>query len=262
MPASASAALGALAQALGVPGPPVNTGSGLAYNLGATSGYQLTTDAALATFHFHPNTPVDETGSTPSVSAADQFVEQFLAGKGVPRAGGVRPLPELSTYNAADRRVFFQWTLAGQPVVNIEGEPETVYADVAANYADHLSLVGLSGAVPYGALGEVVAYPAMAPYQAVQRLNSGEMSPAAYILSPGGQPYPSPSPGAGLTHTVIAGVATAVVDSYGIAVPVYVFQLAAGGGVSQFVTCAPAPGDCLPGRFAAPTSPSPSASAG
>jgi hypothetical protein len=251
------AALTALVQALGVPGPPISTATGLGYNLDSTSGYQLTTDADLGTFNYHPNSPTDEVGTTPTLAIANQFAEAFLADAHVPASGGVRPLPQFSVTHGSDRTVYFQWTLSGLPVVNILGQPAEIYVDVARDQFQVLQLVGISGAVPYGAIGNPVVFPAMQTYQVVQYLNSGVIKPAAYLLSPSLQPFPSPSPSP-LGPTTLNDEYRAIVDSYGTAVPVYVFQVSGNPTIAQFVTCAVPPAGCVPLRFrSAIPSPSP-----
>lgn len=260
VPATGMAAVTALVQALGVPGPPISTAAGLGYNLDSNSGYQLTTDVNLDTFNYHPNTPTDEVGTTPTLAIANQFAEAFLAGAHVPAGGGVSPLPQLSVTHGSDRTVYFDWTLDGLPVVNIIGQPEEISVDVARDQFQVLQLVGISGAVPYGAVGDPVVYPAMQSYQAVQYLNSGVIKPGAYLLSPSLQPFPTPSP-APLGPVTLNQQYRAIVDSYGTAVPVYVFHVYGNPAVSQFVTCAVPPAGCVPLRFRAATpSPSPSPS--
>ncbi|MGH7611215.1 MAG: hypothetical protein ACREN4_04270 [Candidatus Dormibacteria bacterium] len=256
VPATAAAAVTALAAALEVPGPPLETGAGWAYNLSSTTGYQLTTDAGLDSFNFHPNHPVDETGATPTVGAAEQFASHFLSADRLPAGGGLEALPDQSTYHAADRTVFFQWTLHGAPVVNVEGSPEEISADVAAGGSGALSLVGISGAVPYPALGNFAPYAAMPLRQVVASLKSGAIDPGSYLLDAQGQPFPSPSLSA--SPTQLERVYLAYVDSFGFAVPVYVFTASGAGGPGQFVTCAPVRSECVPLRLAA--SPSPTAS--
>lgn len=261
VPATGMAAVTALVQALGVPGAPISTATGLGYNLDSTSGYQLTTDVSLYSFNYHPNAPTDEVGTTPTLAIANQFAEAFLAAAHVPAGGGVSPLPQLSVTHGSDRTVYFDWTLEGLPVVNILGQPEQVSVDVARDQFQMLQLVGISGAVPYGAVGDPVVYPAMQPYQAVQNLNSGVIKPAAYLLSPSLQPFPPPSPPP-LGPVTLSDHYRAIVDSYGTAVPVYVFQVYGNPTVSQFVTCAVPPAGCVPLRFRSATpSPSPSPSA-
>ncbi len=248
-----AAALQQLATTLGVPGPPVDTGSGLAYNLGATTGYQLTSFSGYLQFDYHPNAPVDETGATPSVAAAVAFVEQFLAAKQLPYPGeGMVPLPGLTTVNAADRRVVFQWTQNGYPLVNITGQPEEVYADVAANYRQQLAVVGISGAVPVPLTSAVASYPSTTPALMLQDLNQRLISPDSYLLSPQGQPFPSPSASSGTSGVFISGAGLAVVDSAGFAVPVLVFQVSNRAPVTQFVTCAAATDACAPLRYQSP----------
>jgi hypothetical protein len=260
VPSTGLAAVSALALALNVPGPPISTPTGLGYNLGATSGYQLTTDASLTTFNFHPNTPTDEVGITPTVAIADQFAEQFLAACHVPADGGVIPLPQLTNSHGSDRTVYFQWTLEGLPVVNILGQPQEFFVDVATNRTETEEVVGISGAIPYGATGNPRGYSSMKPYQAVQDLNSGVIRPRAYLLSPSGQPFPTGSSAAG-GGVSIESMSLAMVYSYGTAVPVYLFQVSAASGPTQFVTCAVPPTGCVPLRFRNVTpSPSPSAS--
>jgi|GEM_PF-5995414 len=250
------AALTALVQALGVPGPPISTATGLGYNLDSTTGYQLTTDANLDTFNYHPNSPTDEVGTTPTLAIANQFAEAFLSGAHVPAGGGVSPRPQLSVTHGSDRTVYFQWTLNGLPVVNILGQPAEIAVDVARDQFQVLQLVGISGAVPYGATGNPVVFPAMQAYQVVEYLNSGVIKPAAYLLSPSLQPFPSPSPSP-LGPVTLNDESRAIVDSYGTAVPVYVFQVSGNPAVGEFVTCAVPPAGCVPLRFRSPT-PSPS----
>jgi hypothetical protein len=260
VPATGTAAVTALVQALGVPGPPISTATGLGYNLDSTSGYQLTTDPNLDTFNYHPNAPTDEVGTTPTLAIANQFAEAFLAGAHLPSGGGVSPLPQLSFTNGSDRTVYFQWTLLGLPVVNILGQPEEIDVDVARDQFQVLQLVGISGSVPYGAIGKPVTFPAMQAYKVVQYLNSGVIKPGAYLLSPSLEPFPSPSP-APLGPLTLDDQYRAIVDSYGTAVPVYVFQVSGNRAVGQFVTCAVPPAGCVPLRFRTPTpSPSPSPS--
>jgi hypothetical protein len=256
VPATGMAAVTALVQALDVPGPPISTPTGLGYNLDATSGYQLTTDANLGTFNYHPNSPTDEVGTTPTLPIANQFAEAFLAAAHVPASGGVATLPQLSVTHGSDRTVYFQWTLNGLPVVNILGQPAEIGVDVARDQFQVLQLVGISGAVPYGATGKPAVFPAMRAYQVVQYLNSGVIKPAAYLLSASLQPYPSPSPSP-VGPVTLSDEYRAIVDSYGTAVPVYVFGVSGNPAVSQFVTCAVPPAGCVPLRF---RSPSPSAS--
>jgi hypothetical protein len=244
-------ALQALVTALQVPGPAVNTGTGLAYNLGATSGYQLTSPTGYQLFNFHPNTPVDETGATPSVAAADAFVYQFLAPRHLPYPNeSLLPLPSLSVVNAADRRVFFQWAVDGYPLVNISGQPQEVYADVAANYREQLSLVGLSGAVPPPISGALAAYPPTNPDLMIQDLNQGLLSPGSYLLDLSGQPFPSPAPTAAGTVVLISGASLGMVASAGYLVPVLVFQVSNQPQVAAFVTCAASTAACAPLRYA------------
>jgi hypothetical protein len=260
VPDTAMAAVSALALALNTPGPPISTATGLAYNLGSTSGYQLTTNGTLTTFNFHPNTPTDEVGTTPTLAGADQFAEDFLSAAHVPAGGGVIPLTQMSTTNGSDRTVYFQWSLYGLPVVNILGQPQEIDVDVATDQHQTTQLVGISGAVPYGAIGTPVLYPAMPPDQVVQDLNSGAIKPGDYFLSSADQPFPAPSP-APTGPTTLSSEYRAIVDSYGTAVPVYVFDVSGNPNVSQFVTCAVSPDGCVPLRFASTTpSPSPSAS--
>jgi hypothetical protein len=260
VPATGMAAVTALVQALGVPGPPIGTATGLGYNLDSTNGYQLTTNVGLDSFNYHPNAPTDEVGTTPTLAIANQFAEAFLAAAHVPAGGGVSPLPQLSVTHGSDRTVYFDWTLEGLPVVSILGQPEEISVDVARDQFQVLQLVGISGAVPYGAVGDPVVYPAMPPYQAVQYLNSSVIKPAAYLLSPSLQPFPSPSPPPQGPVT-LSDHYRAIVDSYGTAVPVYVFQVYGDPSVSQFVTCAVPPAGCVPLRFRNATpSPSPSPS--
>lgn len=258
VPAAPATALGDLATELGVPGPPISVDGGLAYNLGSTTGYQLTATAGLLSFNFHPNTPVDETGATPSVLAAERFVEQFLAARGVPGAGGgLLPLPQLTSAHAADRRVFFQWTQDGFPVVDIQGQAQEIYADVAANYQEHLSVVGIAGQVPAPSVGAAAEYPAISVAQVVRDLNQGSIDPNAYFLQPNQQPYPSPAPTTAAAPAALTGAALGVVDSAGYAVPVWVFQVENRPPTTQFVTCAVATSACAPLRYNTP-SPSPS----
>lgn len=260
VPATGMAAVTALVNALGVQGPPISTATGLGYNLDSTTGYQLTTDANLDTFNYHPNSPTDEVGTTPTLAIANQFAEAFLASAHVPASGGVRPLPQLSVTHGSDRTVYFQWTLGGLPVVNILGQPAVIDVDVARDQFQVLQLVGISGAVPYGAIGKPVVFPAMQAYQVVQYLNSGVIKPAAYLLSPSLQPFPSPSPSP-LGPVTLNDQYRAIVDSYGTAVPVYVFEVLGNPSIGQFVTCAVPPAGCVPLRFRSPTaSPSPSPS--
>jgi hypothetical protein len=260
VPATPLAAVTALAAALNTPGPPISTATGLGYNLGSTSGYQLTTNAALTTFNFHPNTPTDEVGTTPTLSGADQFAEAFLSSAHVPAGGGVISLPRLTTTNGSDRTVYFQWSLYGLPVVNILGQPQDIDVDVATNQHQTTQLVGMSGAVPYGATGTPARYPVMTPVQAVQLLNSGAIKPERYLLSSAGQPFPTPTP-LPSGPTTLSGESRAIVDSFGTAVPVYVFDVTGNSNVPQFVTCAVSPDGCVPLRFlTASPSPSPSAS--
>jgi hypothetical protein len=258
IPATGMAAVTALVRALGVPGSPISTATGLGYNLDSTSGYQLTTDVGLDTFNYHPNTPTDEVGTTPTLALATQFAETFLAAAHLPDGGGVSPLPQSSVTHGSDRTVYFVWTLEGLRVVNILGLPEEISVDVARDQFQVLQLVGISGAVPYGAVSAPVVYPAMQSYQAVQYLNSGVIKPGAYLLSPSLRPFPSPSP-LPLGPVTINHQYRAVVDSYGTAVPVYVFHVYGNPTVSQFVTCAVPPAGCVPLRFRGATpSPSPS----
>lgn len=258
VPAAPATALGDLATELGVPGPPISIDGGLGYNLGSTTGYQLTATAGLLSFNFHPNTPVDETGATPSVLAAERFVEQFLAAHGVPGAGGgLLPLPQLTNAHAADRRVFFQWTEDGYPVVDIQGEAQEIYADVAANYREQLSLVGIAGQVPVPSVGAVAEYPAISVAQVVNDLNQGSIDPNAYFLQTDQQPYPSSAATAAAAPAALTGAALGVVNSAGYAVPVWVFQVANRLPTTQFVTCAVATSACAPLRYNTP-SPSPS----
>ena len=243
-------ALQELVAALQVPGPAVNTGAGLAYNLGATTGYQLTSPTGYQLFNFHPNTPVDETGATPSVAAADAFVSQFLATRHLPYPHeSLLPLPSLSVVNAADRRVFFQWAVGGYPLVNISGQPQEVYADVAANYRQQLSLVGLSGTVPPPISGPLAAYPPTTPDLMIQDLNQGLLAPGSYLLDTSGQPFPSPSPTAASTVVLISGASLGMVASAGYLVPVLVFQVSNQPPVAAFVTCAASTAACAPLRY-------------
>jgi hypothetical protein len=263
VPASPSTALGDLVTALGIPGPPINTGNGLAYNLGATTGYQLTAAADLLTFNFHPNTPVDEIGATPSVAAAEQFAETFLAQRKVPGAGGgLLALPQLSSANAANRTVFFQWTEDGYPVVNILGQPQDVDASVAANYAEQLSVVGLSGQVPSMIDGSAVPYPSISVKQVVHDLNLNVINPNSYFLQSTDVPFPSPQavPDPATSLAVLTAASLAVVNSAGYAVPVILFQVANRAPTTQFVTCAATTYACAPLRYnlSSPT-PSPTA---
>ena len=252
VPSSPTVSLADLAKALGVPGPPINTGDGLAYNLGATSGYQLTGTPNSQDFNFHPNTPVDETGATPSVASANSFVEQFLAAHNLPGPNeGLAPLEQLTTAHAADRRVFFQWTQDGYPLVDISGTPQEFYADVAANYRDQLSLVGLSGAVPQPILGRPADYPATSTKLLVSDLNRGLLAPGDYLLQADGQPYPAVSAGEPGGAATITAWSAAVVDSAGYAVPVLVLQVSGRAPVTQFVMCAAATDACAPLRYSA-----------
>lgn len=248
--ADPTAALAQFATALGVPGPPVSTGGGLAYNLGATSGYQLTSPAGNVDFDFHPNSPVHETGSTPSVAAADAFVKSFLRERHLPYPHeGLEPVDQLTRVNGADRTVVFQWTQNGLPLVRITGQPEEVAADVAADYRQRLSLVGLSGAVPTAVTGAPVKYPSVSPDLMIQDLNRRLLSPDSYRLSPSGQPFPSSSSG-GASVVLISGASLVVVDSAGYAVPALLFTVS-GPTPSRFVTCAAATYACAPLRYVA-----------
>ncbi len=255
VPANPQVALGDLASALGVPGPPIAFGGGLAYNLGSTTGYQLTSASGLLNFNFHPNTPVDETGATPTVASAVSFVERFLAGHHLlgPNSG-LTPLPQLTNAHAADRRVFFQWTQDGYPLVTISGQAEEIYADVAANYRDQLSLVGISGAVPEPILGATATYPAISIRLLVKDLNQGQLSPNSYLLQAGGQPWVGASPAASAASTpaLLTAARLAVVDSDGYAVPVLVLQVSGRSPVSEFVMCAAATNACAPLRYSTP----------
>jgi hypothetical protein len=259
VPDTATAAVTILAQDLNVPGPPISTATGLGYNLGSTNGYQLTTSPTLTTFNFHPNTPTDEVGTTPTVAGADQFAERFLSGDHVPAGGGVLPIKQLSTSNGSDRTVYFQWSFDGLPVVNILGQPEEIYVDVATDQHQVSQLVGISGAIPYGALGSPVDYPAMTLSQVVRYLNSGVIKPDQYLISTTGRPFPPLSPAPKGPASLISE-SRGVVDSYGTAVPVDVFEVAGDPNVTQFVTCAVPPDGCVPLRFSS-ASPSPNASA-
>ncbi len=253
--AAPATALSDLATELGVPGPPISIGGGLAYNLGSTSGYQLTALPGLLSFNFHPNTPVDETGATPSVATAEQFVEHFLAAKGVPGAGGgLIPLPQLSSAHAADRRVFFQWTEDGYPVVDIEGQAQEIYADVAANYREQLSLVGITGQVPVPGVGAAVEYPPISVAKVVQDLNQGLVNPNSYFLQTNQQPYPSPAATAAGAPAQLTAAVLGVVNSAGYAVPVWVFEVANRPPTTDFVTCAAATFACAPLRYNPPSS--------
>ena len=266
VPASPAAALGDLARELGVPGPPISFGGGLAYNLGATTGYQLTSTPGLLDFNFHPNTPVDETGATPTVGAADAFVERFLAAHQLPGPNaGLIPLPALTDAHAADRRVFFQWSQDGYPQVSITGQPAEIYADVAANYLDRLSLVGISGAVPAPVLGADAPYPAITAKLLVDDLNRGLLSPNSYLLKANGEPWGEPSPGTVSPGgpAVLTGAELGVVDSAGFAVPVLIVQVSGRSPVTRFVMCAAATYTCAPLRYGSPLlSPSPAAPTG
>ena len=243
-------ALQDLVTALQVPGPAVNTGGGLSYNLGATTGYQLTSPTGFQLFNFHPNAPVDETGATPAVAAADAFVSQFLAARHLPYPHeSLLPLASLSVVNAADRRVFFEWAVDGYPVVNISGQPQEVYADVAANYREQLSLVGLSGSVPPPVVGALAAYPPETPDLMIQDLNQGLLAPGSYLLDSSGQPFPSPSPTAASTPVLISGASLAVVASAGYLVPVLVFKVSNQPSAAAFVTCAASTAACAPLRY-------------
>ena len=259
VPGTATVHLADLAHALGVPGPPINTGDGLAYNLGATTGYQLTGTPNALDFNFHPNTPVDETGATPSVASANGFVEQFLAAHHLPGPNeGLEPLAQLTTAHAADRRVFFQWTEDGYPLVDINGIPQEFFADVAANYRDQLSLVGLSGAVPQPISGSPAEYPATSTRLLVSDLNRGLLTPEAYLLQADGQPYPAEPAGVGSAAATLTGWSLAVVNSAGYAVPVLVLQVAGRPPLTEFVMCAAATNACAPLRYStAGTTPSP-----
>lgn len=258
VPDTAMAAVTALAQDLNVPGPPISTANGLGYNLGAASGYQLTTNPTLTSFNFHPNTPTDEVGTTPTVAGADQFAESFLSGDHVPTDGGLIPLTQLSFTNGSDRTVYFQWSLNGLPVVNILGQPQEIYVDVATDQHEVTQLVGITGSVPYGVIGNPVLYPTMTLTQVLKYLNTGVIAPDRYLLSPGGQPFPvgSPAPSGPAT---ISSESRGVVDSYGTAVPVDIFTVSGNPKVTQFVTCAAPPDGCVPLRFKS-AAPSPSAS--
>lgn len=252
VPSNPATSLQALVAALGVPGQAVTTGDGLAYNLGSTTGYQLTSPSGYTQFNFHPNTPVDETGATPSVAAADAFVLSFLAARHLPSPGeGLVPVTAATQVHAADRRVFFQWTQNGYPLVDITGSPLEVFADVAANYRQQLSLVGLSGAVPPPLLGTPANYPATSPAQIIKDLNQGQLSPGAYVLNSSGQPYPSPAVAASPSPAPveITGAQLAVVDSAGFAVPVLVFSVRDQPPLTAFVTCAVATDECAPLRY-------------
>lgn len=252
VPPNPLTSLQALVAALGVPGPAVTTGDGVAYNLGSTTGYQLTSPSGYAQFNFHPNTPVDETGATPSVAAADAFVLRFLAARHLPSAGeGLVPLTSATQVHASDRRVFFQWTQNGYPLVGITGSPLEVFADVAANYREQLSLVGLSGAVSPPLLGTPAKYPATTPAQIIKDLNTGQLSPGDYVLNSSGQPYPSPPVAASPAPAPveITGAQLAVVDSAGFAVPVLVFSVSDQPPLTTFVTCAVATDECAPLRY-------------
>lgn len=260
VPAAPLTAVNYLATQLGVPGPPINTGAGLAYNLGASTGYQLTTTADLLGFNFHPNTPVSETGATPSVAAADAFVEQFLAGHRLPGPhSGVIPEPGLTQAHAADRRVYFQWSQDGYPVVDITGQPELIYADVAANYRNQLALVGLAGAVPLPLQSAPYKYPAISLVDLITDLNNGLLNPNSYWLSSNDQPFPPPvNPTATpATQATLTALNVAVVDSAGYAVPVLVLQVSDRSPTTEFVMCAAATDACAPLRYTA-SSPSPS----
>jgi len=255
VPAAPATALSDLASELRVPGPPISIAGGLAYNLGSTSGYQLTAPAGLLSFNFHPNSPVDETGATPSVATAERFVEQFLAARGVPGAGaGMIPLPQLSNAHAADRRVFFQWTEDGYPVVDIQGQPEEIYADVAANYREQLSLVGITGQVPVPGVGAAAEYQTSTVARVVSDLNQGLINPNSYFLQSDQQPYPSPpAPTPAPAPAQLTAAALGVVNSAGYAVPVWVFQVSNRPPTTEFVTCAVVLSACAPLRYNLPS---------
>jgi hypothetical protein len=262
VPASPTSALSELVTALGIPGPPVNTGDGLAYNLGATSGYQLTCPPDLLSFNFHPNTPVDETGATPSVATAEQFAEQYLTEHKVPGAGGgLLAMPQLSSANAADRVVYFQWTEDGYPVVNILGQPQEVDVNVAANYAEQLSLVGITGQVPSMISGSALQYPSISVQQVLHDLNLNYINPNSYLLQSNYLPFPSPQAVGtpDLDEALLTSATLAVVNSAGYAVPVLLFQVANRAPTTQFVTCAATTYACAPLRYDLPApSPTPS----
>ncbi len=251
VPFNPATAVADFARGLGLAGPPMAIGGGLAYNLGGTRGFQLTTTAGLA-FAIHPDHPVEEIGATPTVAQADSVAQTFFRSHHLVTGGSLRLLPSATRVNGSDRRVTYALTLGGLPVVDITGAPALIEVDVATDGSGRMTVVGAGGQLPFAAVGQA-AYRTWAPDRVVAALTGGRVEPAAYRLAADLQPFAAPSPRLEPTHPArLVGDRVAVVVSAGFAVPVYVFRVAGRPGVTRLVTCALPPSECLPLRYSRP----------
>ncbi len=262
VPYNPTTAVRTLVRALRIPGPPIAVGGGMAYNLGASSGLQLTVTAGLGIFRLHPNHPVFEPGVAPTIAQADLTTRRFLGRYHLPGPGdGLRLLPAATATYGADRRIVYQWTVLGRPQVSITGAAALLSVDVATDPQGRHAVMGMQGSVPYPVTGPTVPYPLAPPRAVGLAVARGQILPAAYRLSPAGQPY-APSTAPPLTVPArLTGVRLATVISGGFAIPVYVFQVLGRPGITRFVACAVPRVDCLPLRYGrrghAPATPSP-----
>ena len=259
VPFNPSTAVADFARGLGLVGPPMAIGGGLAYNLGAGTGFQLTTAAGLLTFALHPNHPVEEIGATPTVAEADRVARAFVARHHLLAGGGLTLLPALTRVNGSDRRITYDLTLMGLPVVDITGAPARIEVDVATDGYGRMAVVGAGGRLPYPAVGAQARYRTVSPTEVVTALDRRRVDPGRYRLAPDLRPYPParPAPRPAAPARLVGDQLAVVVDA-GFAVPVYVFRVAGRPRIHRFVTCALPTTSCLPLRYAAPASPRPS----
>ncbi|HUY96728.1 MAG TPA: hypothetical protein VMW47_03750 [Verrucomicrobiae bacterium] len=245
-------AVGDFARGLGLVGPPRAIGAGLAYNLGGTRGFQLTTTAGL-TFSIHPNHPVEEIGATPTLEQADRVARAFFGAHHLLSGGGLELLASITRVNGSDRRITFALTLGGRPVVDITGAQALIEVDVATDGSGVMAVVGAGGRLPYPAVGRPAPYRTWAPAQVLGALAAGRVNPAAYRLRADLTPFPAPRLPAEAGHPArLRGDRIAVVVAAGFAVPVYVFRVYGRPGVPRMVTCALPPTECLPLRYGRP----------
>ena len=239
-----------LVRALRIPGPPIAVSGGFAYNLGASSGLQLTVAAGLGIFRLHPNQPVFEPGLPPTTAQADITARRFLAHFHLPGPGdGLHLLPRATTTHGADRRIVYQWTVLGRPEVSITGAPALLSVDVATDPLGRHAVMGMRGSVPYPVTGPAVPYPMAAPRAVGLAVARGQILPGAYRLSLARRPYPSATASPLATPARLTAAWLAIVISAGFAIPVYVFQVQGRPGVPRFVACAVPRTDCLPLRY-------------
>ncbi len=262
VPFNPTTAVADLARGLGLAGRPEPVAGGLAYNLGGSAGFQLTTTSGLGTFDLHPNHPVDEIGATPTLAQADRVARAFVTAHRLLGGGGMRLLPGLTRVNGSDRRITYGLTILGRPVVDITGAPARIEVDVATNGFGQMAVVGAGGGVPYPPRGRPAGYRSAPVDTVVGQLNHGAINPGGYRLAADLQPYP-PSPAARRPRGArLVADQLAYVIAAGFAVPVYVFQVTGRPGVARFVTCALPTTSCLPLRYAPTPKPTPARAGG